>query len=132
MASLDASPENAIGPGGGGNGFHGFRGGPGFDIRTAIYYRTIHGILAATSIAVLFPVGGILMRVIPGRLAIWVHAIFQIVATIIFIVAAGLGIYPRKECHYPGWRYAGKSISRIPYALWGKVRRATVSKEQSS
>ena len=91
-------PESAIGTGGGGgggggNGLHGFRGAPGFDVATAIHYRTIHGILAATSIAVLFPVGGILMRVLPGRLAIWVHAIFQILATCVFIVAAGLGIY---------------------------------------
>ena len=41
------------------------------------------------------------MRVIPGRLAIWVHAIFQILATCIFIAAAGLGIYLVKNVTLP-------------------------------
>ncbi len=97
-AQLGHDGENAAKNGGGGgdgnaNGFFGLRPGPGMSLKTAIHYRTIHGILAATSIAILFPVGSILMRVIPGRAAIWVHAIFQLLATALFIAAAGIGLY---------------------------------------
>ena len=34
---------------------------------------------------VLFPVGSILLRVLPGRLAVWVHGVFQYVKFELFI-----------------------------------------------
>ncbi|KAK0721955.1 hypothetical protein B0T26DRAFT_643600, partial [Lasiosphaeria miniovina] len=71
----------------------GFRGGPGFDISAAIHYRTIHGILAALAMVVLFPVGSVAMRLLPGRLALWAHGLFQLAAMCIFIAGVGLGIY---------------------------------------
>ncbi|KAI1864250.1 hypothetical protein JX265_008621 [Neoarthrinium moseri] len=64
-----------------------------FDTRSAMFYRNVHGILAALAFAVLFPIGAILMRVIPGRFAWIIHALTQAVAYIIYIVAAALGIY---------------------------------------
>ncbi|KAH8887858.1 hypothetical protein GQ53DRAFT_872618 [Thozetella sp. PMI_491] len=81
------------GEGGGGDGFHGWRTGPGLDMSTAINYRTAHGILAAVAISVLFPFGSILMRVIPGRAAVYVHAVFQTLTLCIFIAGAALGIH---------------------------------------
>ncbi|KAK3390111.1 hypothetical protein B0H63DRAFT_464804 [Podospora didyma] len=42
---------------------------------------------------VLFPLGSISMRLLPGRLALWVHALFQMMTACIFIAGAGLGIY---------------------------------------
>ncbi|KAK0643688.1 hypothetical protein B0T16DRAFT_290159, partial [Cercophora newfieldiana] len=42
---------------------------------------------------VLFPLGSIFMRVIPGRFAIWIHGIFQALALCVYIAGAGLGIY---------------------------------------
>lgn len=42
---------------------------------------------------ILFPVGSMLMRVIPGRFAIWIHAVFQMMALAIYVAGAGLGIY---------------------------------------
>ncbi|TPX10073.1 uncharacterized protein E0L32_001270 [Thyridium curvatum] len=65
----------------------------GFDISAATHYRTIHGILAAIAFIGLFPLGSILMRIVPGKFAIWAHAITQIVAYIVFAAAAALGFY---------------------------------------
>ncbi|KAH6632150.1 hypothetical protein F5144DRAFT_244011 [Chaetomium tenue] len=66
---------------------------PGFDITQMMDYRRIHGILAATAMVVLFPVGSIIMRVVPGRFAVWVHAGFQMLAWAVYVAAVGMGIY---------------------------------------
>ncbi|KAK3379139.1 hypothetical protein B0T24DRAFT_522608, partial [Lasiosphaeria ovina] len=90
---------------GGSGGFGeagGFRGGPGFDISAAIHYRTIHGILAALAMVVLFPVGSVAMRLLPGRLALWAHGLFQLAAMCIFIAGVGLGIYLVRMVRIPG------------------------------
>ncbi|KAK0702914.1 hypothetical protein B0T21DRAFT_387985 [Apiosordaria backusii] len=47
--------------------------------------------------AILFPSGSILMRVIPGRFAIWAHGIAQAVALVVYIAAVGLGIHLVRE-----------------------------------
>ncbi|KAK5658165.1 hypothetical protein OQA88_2138 [Cercophora sp. LCS_1] len=84
--------------GGGGNGgangnFPGGNGFLPFDISTASYFRNIHGILCGVAMVILFPVGSILMRLWPGRFAIWVHALFQVLAFCVYIAGAGIGIY---------------------------------------
>ncbi|KAI2472406.1 hypothetical protein F4781DRAFT_428377 [Annulohypoxylon bovei var. microspora] len=63
-----------------------------FDVGQAMKYGTAHGIIAALCFAILFPAGAILMRIIPGRHAWWIHALFQVVAYILYIAAAALGI----------------------------------------
>jgi hypothetical protein len=63
--------------------------------------RNIHGILGALAMVVLFPLGSIFMRVIPGRFAIWVHAAAQMIAYIVYIAAVGLGIYLVKLVQFP-------------------------------
>lgn len=91
--------------GGGAGNFGGFRGDgnrAGFDINQAMNYRRIHGILAALAMVVLFPVGSILMRVVPGRFAIWVHVAFQVLAFGIYVAAAGLGISLVRMVRIPG------------------------------
>ncbi len=50
---------------------------------------------------VLFPLGSIFMRVIPGRLSIWVHGLMQLIAYTVYIAAVGLGIYLVKEVQLP-------------------------------
>lgn len=105
-------PPEGAGAGSGNNGGFGspggsFRGGVGFDVNTATHYRTIHGILAAVAFAILFPVGAIAMRLVPGRAALWVHAITQLVGYIIFVTAAGLGIWLVREVRIPA---AGGSL----------------------
>lgn len=52
-----------------------------------------HGVLASVAFVLLFPLGGILIRVgnFPGL--IWAHAALQMVAWALFVTAVGLGIY---------------------------------------
>jgi hypothetical protein len=54
---------------------------------------TVHGVLAAGVFAVVFPFGGILMRLCSFRGLLWLHGIVQVVGYVLYAVAAGLGIY---------------------------------------
>lgn len=75
---------------GGSGGSRGSRAG--FDVESAMSYRRIHGILAAAAMVLLFPIGSILLRVLPGRVGFWAHAIFQALALCVYIAGAALGI----------------------------------------
>ncbi|GAB1316121.1 hypothetical protein MFIFM68171_06331 [Madurella fahalii] len=88
-------------PFGGGSGFNDFRGRPGFDISSAERVRAIHGILGALAMVVLFPGGSILVRVVPGRLALWAHALAQLVSICVFIAAVVLGVRLVREVQIP-------------------------------
>lgn len=55
--------------------------------------RIAHGVLASAAFVFFFPVGGIAIRIIPHRAAIWIHALFQIFAYVLYIAAFGLGIW---------------------------------------
>ncbi|KAI0103233.1 hypothetical protein GGR51DRAFT_258262 [Nemania sp. FL0031] len=65
----------------------------GDEYASFVSYRTAHGVLAAFAFAVLFPSGGILIRLVPGRAALLAHAGIQLLAYALYIAAAGLGIY---------------------------------------
>ena len=82
---------------GNGNGFGGSSSsssfGPGFDVESATHLRTIHGILAAVAFVGLFPVGAVLVRVVPGRFTWIIHALTQALAYVMFVGAAVLGLY---------------------------------------
>ncbi|KAI1456571.1 hypothetical protein F4805DRAFT_220101 [Annulohypoxylon moriforme] len=70
----------------------GFSVNPDFDVEKAMSYGTAHGVIAAIFFAILFPAGAILMRIIPGRHAWWIHGVFQVVAYLLYVAAAALGI----------------------------------------
>ena len=53
----------------------------------------IHASLAGIAFVALFPGGAILIRLAKFKAAIWIHAAMQVLAYIVFIVAAVLGIY---------------------------------------
>ncbi|KAK4643232.1 hypothetical protein QC761_403460 [Podospora bellae-mahoneyi] len=91
------SGGSSNGDGSSSSGFNNFNAGAGFDINAAMRTRAIHGILAALAMAILFPSGSILMRVIPGRFAIWAHGISQAVALVVYIAAVGLGLHLVRE-----------------------------------
>lgn len=55
--------------------------------------RLIHGVLASLAFVFFFPVGAIIIRVLPSRFAIWIHAAFQVIAYLLFIAAAAIGIH---------------------------------------
>ena len=82
---------------GNGNGFGGPSSssslGPGFDVQRATQLRMIHGILASVAFVGLFPIGAVLVRVVPGPLAWVVHALTQTLAYVMFVAAAVLGLY---------------------------------------
>ncbi|KAI1322902.1 hypothetical protein F5Y16DRAFT_23780 [Xylariaceae sp. FL0255] len=65
----------------------------GFDIESALRYRTIHGFLATAAFAFFFPLGSIVMRVVPNRHTWVAHGLIQLFAYMLYIVAAGLGLY---------------------------------------
>jgi hypothetical protein len=64
-----------------------------FDYSRAMQLRQIHGVLAAIAFVGLFPMGSILLRVVPGRLAWIVHAAIQMLGYVVYIAAAALGLY---------------------------------------
>ncbi|KAF2995751.1 hypothetical protein E8E14_003201 [Neopestalotiopsis sp. 37M] len=91
----------------------GFGSGIGIDYAAATRYRTAHGALAALAFVGLFPIGAIVMRLVPGRLTWLVHGIFQLVAYAVFISAAALGIYLVRMVRIPP---DGRSLLSIPMA----------------
>jgi len=68
------------------------------------FTMAIHGVLGTLAMSVLFPLGSILVRVVPCRLALWIHGLAQLFSLTILIACVGMGIYlvmtfeiPRKE-----------------------------------
>ena len=145
---IDIEPEVELferyGPYGGGNPYSGSGGGYngdgdgdgdgsgfagvfGSSLQRAIHYRTIHGILASVAMVVLFPVGSSLMRLVPGRFAIWAHALLQLTAYALYIAGAALGIYLVKTVRIP---FAGGNLLTNPrtsyHPILGLVVLATL------
>ncbi|KAH0424745.1 integral membrane protein [Colletotrichum camelliae] len=93
-------PGNGNGNGNGngdGNGFgNGFGGNfgnfVGFNIQEAMHIRRIHGVLATIAFVIVFPVGSVAMRLVPGRFGWIVHALIQMAGFVLYIAAAALGI----------------------------------------
>lgn len=101
--SGSGSGSGSSGSGSGSGNFGGFnQNGAPFNIDAAMRARAIHGVLAALAMVVLFPAGSIFMRVIPGRFAIWIHGLAQLVAYVVYIAAVGLGLYLVREVQIPG------------------------------
>ena len=65
----DDDDDNGFGTGNNNGNGNGQFGAAGFDMDKAAHYRNIHGIIAAVAFIGLFPLGSILMRILPGRLA---------------------------------------------------------------
>jgi hypothetical protein len=62
--------------------------------------RTAHAALACAAMVFFFPVGSILVRVLPGRLALVGHVVCQIFGYIVFLAAVALGIYVAQEVRF--------------------------------
>ncbi|KAH6633727.1 hypothetical protein C7974DRAFT_375771 [Boeremia exigua] len=52
-----------------------------------------HGVLASLAFVILFPAGAIAIRLASFPGVVWVHAIFQVFAYLVYIAAFGLGVY---------------------------------------
>lgn len=64
--------------------------------------RTAHGILACLAFAVLFPLGAICLRAVPGRWSFHAHWVVQMLAWVLYVAAFGLGVYLVREVRFPG------------------------------
>ncbi|KAI2776777.1 hypothetical protein F4815DRAFT_483333 [Daldinia loculata] len=82
-----------------------------FDVDKAIRYRTAHGIIAALCFVVIFPIGAILVRLLPSRHTWIIHAAIQIIGFILYIAAAALGIHLIEMVRIPP---DGSSLLQIP------------------
>ncbi|KAF2020454.1 iron reductase domain protein [Aaosphaeria arxii CBS 175.79] len=60
-----------------------------------------HGVLASLAFVIFFPAGAIAIRLSSFPGAIWFHAVFQVFAYVVYIVAFGLGVYLAKEFNLP-------------------------------
>lgn len=60
------------------------------------HYRNVHGIIMATVVLILFPIGALSMRLL-GRW--WLHAGLQILSLFLLIAGFGIGIYLAKIGH---------------------------------
>ncbi|KAK5690166.1 hypothetical protein LTR97_012354 [Elasticomyces elasticus] len=78
--------------GGSNNPFSG--GNNGFGSQFSDYHTMVmaHGVLAALAFVLLFPIGGIMIRLASFPGLWWVHGAFQAVAFIIYIAAFALGV----------------------------------------
>ncbi|KXX77776.1 hypothetical protein MMYC01_204086 [Madurella mycetomatis] len=105
------------GPFGGAPGSNNSQGGADFEVSSAERVRAIHGILGALAMVVLFPGGSLLIRVLPGRLALWAHALAQLVSICVFIAAVALGIHLVRQVGMPfgdGSIMSNRSINYHP------------------
>jgi len=74
-------------------GSGGFADGFG-DIQELIHYRNTHGIIMAVVMVLLFPIGGLIMRIIGIW---WLHAAWQVLSALVMIAGFGIGIYLARE-----------------------------------
>lgn len=82
--------SSSDGDGGSSFGFEGF--GAGFDYDTAMRRRSAHGIIATIAFVILFPLGAILLRIIPGHWSVRIHYFVQIIAWLLYIAGFALGV----------------------------------------
>jgi hypothetical protein len=73
------------------------------DYERAAIIRLAHGVLASFVFVFVFPVGAILVRIIPGRLCVILHGLMQLLGYVLFIAAAGLGLYVVVQVRYQGF-----------------------------
>jgi hypothetical protein len=54
--------------------------------------RAVHGLVAAIAFVILFPLGAIFLRIIPGRWSVRIHYFVQIIAWLVYIAGFALGV----------------------------------------
>lgn len=59
-----------------------------------------HGVLGCLAFAFFFPVGAIILRLIPGRLAVWLHAAWQVFGWLAALTTLGMGVWLAKGTSY--------------------------------
>ncbi len=62
------------------------------EIKTITNTVTIHGSLMCVAIIILMPLGGVLLRLVRGKRAVWIHASIQLLAICFLIAGFGMGV----------------------------------------
>lgn len=88
--------------GDGNGGFNSISSFFGFDIQKAEAIRLAHGVIACLAFVIFFPLGAIFMRILPGRLSIIMHALFQLFAYVLYIIAFALGCWMASTLKFGG------------------------------
>lgn len=57
-----------------------------------ISFMEIHGVIGCIAFAFVFPVGGIMIRALPFRFTLWLHAAWQMIGWMLAIVVMGMGL----------------------------------------
>lgn len=66
---------------------------PGFDQALGTRAKIAHGTIMGLAFALLFPIGGIIIRVLSFRGLIWVHAGLQMLSYTLALAGMGLGVF---------------------------------------
>ncbi|KAL2131501.1 hypothetical protein VTI74DRAFT_4966 [Chaetomium olivicolor] len=70
-----------------------YQGGFDFDIEKAEMVRGVHGLIASFALVIFFPLGSILLRVLPQRWKVGMHVLMQAMGALLLCIAVALGIY---------------------------------------
>ncbi|KAE9982612.1 hypothetical protein EG328_010743 [Venturia inaequalis] len=89
--------------GDGNGGFNGISSFLGFDINKAEAIRLAHGVIACLAWVIFFPLGAIFIRILPGRFALIMHALFQLFAYVLYIIAFALGCWMASNIRFGGF-----------------------------
>lgn len=80
--------------------------------------RAAHGVLASIALALLFPVGAIIIRLLPSKWAVAIHAAFQATAYLLFTVAFGIGIYIARSVNFGSFKLINQAHPIIGIVVW--------------
>lgn len=59
-----------------------------------------HGIIMGLTFVILFPLGGLIMRILGFGGVVWFHAAWQILSLLLFTAAFGIGVHMAEELDY--------------------------------
>jgi hypothetical protein len=66
---------------------------PGVDWSSAAHVRVAHGVMAALAFVGFFPAGAITVALLPGIVGTVVHAVFQTIGLVFYLVAVIMGLW---------------------------------------
>lgn len=92
-------------------------GGYGGDLGFSSYskattLRLAHGVLAALAFVIFFPAGAISIRLINGKLALWMHVFFQVTAYLVYIAAFVIGVILARQFQFGSFK-----LVSLPFRL---------------
>lgn len=113
------SPYSADAGTGGDGDNAGGDGGQDYGYDSAARARAAHGVLACLAFVILFPLGAVSLRVIPGRWSYHAHWVVQMLAWVLYVAAFALGVDLVRGTGFPGG--IGEFVSVLSYSKFHAV-----------